>query len=217
MNPTNAILALDTASPSPGVTLLSPRGVAAAALPADGRASERLLGVIQACFAELGLPLSSCGRIAVCSGPGSFTGVRVGLATAWGLGRALGIPVEAVPTLAAIAEAARGASALRVAAALDAGRGDLVWQIFDLSRARARPLGPAEREPAAKVLASAAEDLPLVALPADLLPGRSVGPGTPVSSALAEAVSREPAPESARSFAAIYSRPSAAEEKRGAS
>ena len=90
------ILALDTASPVSSVTLLARGVVWEEALPGDRRASEELLPAIERCFAAAGSRLPDCDRIAVCSGPGSFTGLRIGLATAWGLGRAAGIPVETV-------------------------------------------------------------------------------------------------------------------------
>ena len=212
---TKSILALDTASPAPAVTVLSGGSAATVEIPPDRQASERLLGAIETCFAELGEALADCGRIAVCSGPGSFTGVRVGLATAWGLSRALGSPVESVPTLEAVAESARAAGERRVAAALDAGRGEIVWQPFDLSDVRARALAPAARDTPDSARARAA-GLPFAAMPAGLLPFPVLGIASPLSRALAEAVARRPGPES-RSVAAIYSRPSAAEEKLGAS
>jgi tRNA threonylcarbamoyl adenosine modification protein YeaZ len=102
------ILALDTASPAPSVTLLATGGaVWEETLSPDRRASEELLPAIERCFAAAGTRLPDCDRIAVCSGPGSFTGLRIGLATAWGLGRAAGVLVETVPTLEALAETAR--------------------------------------------------------------------------------------------------------------
>jgi len=212
---TKSILALDTASPAPAVTVLSGDSRATVEIPPDRQASERLLAAIESCFADLGETLVHCGRIAVCSGPGSFTGVRVGLATAWGLSRALGCPVEPVPTLEAIAEAARVSGESRVAAALDAGRGEIVWQPFDVSDVRARALAPASRDTADAARENAA-GLPFAAMPATLLPFPVVAIASPLSRALAEAVARRPGADSS-SIAAIYSRPSAAEEKLGAS
>ena len=211
---TKSILALDTASPAPAVTLVSGSSRATVEIPPDRQASERLLAAIESCFADLGETLAHCGRIAVCSGPGSFTGVRVGLATAWGLSRALGCPVEAVPTLEAMAEAARVSGEPRIAAALDAGRGEIVWQPFDLSDVRARALAPASRDAAESARARAA-GLPFAAMPATLLPFPVISLGSPLSRALADAVVRRPGADSS-SIAAIYSRPSAAEEKLGA-
>ena len=215
---TISILAIDTASPSPAVTLLLGETAFDELLPSDRHASEHLLAGIESCFSRAGLPLSDCGRIAVCAGPGSFTGVRVGLATAWGLGRALGCPVEPVSTLEAIAEAARDRrpSPGRRGARRGTRRDRL---------AAVRPLGPARRAPTPAAparrrrtrAARAFDGLPYASAPPDLAGPGSVPLAGPVSRALALAVARRPADSAAASFAAIYSRPSAAEEKRGAS
>ncbi|MCA1580043.1 MAG: tRNA (adenosine(37)-N6)-threonylcarbamoyltransferase complex dimerization subunit type 1 TsaB [Acidobacteria bacterium] len=213
---TISILALDTASPSPAVTLLVGETAFDESLPSDRHASEHLLAGIESCFSRAGLSLSECTRIAVCAGPGSFTGVRVGLATAWGLGRALDCPVESVSTLEAIAEAARSPARPRLAAALDAGREEIVWQAFDMTGPRAIPLAPAARASASGAAERAFDGLPYASVPADLAGPGSVLLEAPVSRALALAVARRPADGPTASFAAIYSRPSAAEEKRGA-
>jgi tRNA threonylcarbamoyladenosine biosynthesis protein TsaB len=137
------VLALDTASPEPGVCLLAGKVLFEEPLPGDRQASEKLLSAIARCLERAAIALSDCDRIAVCSGPGSFTGLRVGLATAWGLGRAREIPVEAVSTLACLAESARGDGFTRVTAALDAGRGEVVVETFSLTGPRAVSLtGP---------------------------------------------------------------------------
>jgi tRNA threonylcarbamoyladenosine biosynthesis protein TsaB len=209
-----SVLAIETAGPNPSVVVLAGDRLVEESLPPDGRASEDLLPAVARAFDRAGESLSGCERIAVCAGPGSFTGVRVGLATAWGIGRALGIPIEPVSTLEALAEAARPFGAPRVAAFLDAGRGELVGARFDLSGTRARELSLPERLAAADAVRFAA-DAPIAALPPDL-----VAPAArrlPVSPAAALALAAERAPrEAPPSLAAIYSRPSAAEEKHGA-
>jgi tRNA threonylcarbamoyl adenosine modification protein YeaZ len=240
------ILALDTASPAPSVTLLAAGAVTEEPLFTSQyrRASEELLPAIERCFAAAGARLTECDRIAVCSGPGSFTGLRIGLATAWGLGRASGIPVETVSTLEALAETARpqeksrgqvpkgpAAASLfmsrgqalraftrrssRVAAVLDAGRGEVVLAVYALEDDRARLVSGPERLPIEAARERAAP-LHTVALPPDLLdPAVNAGPGVSPSRALALAVARRPG-EALTRLQGIYSRPSAAEEKHGA-
>ena len=216
-------IAIDTASPEPGVSVSTERGTFDEALPPERQASELLLPAIEACLRAAGLPLSRVSRIAACAGPGSFTGVRVGLATAWGLARATGAAVEPVSTLEVLAESARGRAA-RIAAALDAGRGEVVWQAFDLSGARAVPLGGAGAEPerstpseAVRRAREAGIDAPFVVLPAALLGAEAaaVAPAEPPARVLARTVARAPAAPALLALSAIYARPSAAEEKHG--
>ena len=207
------ILAIDTASPTPSVTLLARGGVWEEVLPPDRRASEELLPAIDRCLAAAGATLSECDRIAVCSGPGSFTGLRVGLATAWALGRAAGVPIETVPTLEVLAETARGRST-RVAAVLDAGRGEVVLAVYSLTGERARPEATPERM-SADAARRRVDGILVVALPADLLSPTGAAPDLSPSRALALAVARAPGAALSR-LEGIYSRPSAAEEKHGA-
>jgi tRNA threonylcarbamoyl adenosine modification protein YeaZ len=210
------VLAIDTASPDASVAFLAGERIFEEALPSERRASEELLPAVRRVLDAAGAALEDCDRIAVCAGPGSFTGVRVGLATAWGLSRAAGIPLEAVSTLEALAETARRGAhgAARVLAALDAGRGDVVVGAYALAGPRATPLGEAERVTLdrARELARGAE---VAAVPADLLGApQSARPRPRPAAALARAVAASPGAEAA-ALEAIYSRPSAAEEKRG--
>jgi tRNA threonylcarbamoyladenosine biosynthesis protein TsaB len=206
------ILAIDTASPSPAVALAAGSEVFEEVLASDRRASEELLPAIARVLARAARRLSDCERLAVCSGPGSFTGVRIGLATAWGLSRALGVPIEPLSTLEAMAEAARNGKTVAVLAALDAGRGEASAALYDLRADRAREVDPPRRLPYGEVRAAAPEAL-LVALPAGLLAGAEP-PRISPAHALALAVARSPR-EAAETLSPIYSRMSAAEEKRG--
>jgi tRNA threonylcarbamoyladenosine biosynthesis protein TsaB len=211
------VLAIDTATPDAAVALLSGGRIFEEALPPERRASEELLPAIRRVLATAGA-LVRCSRIVVCAGPGAVTGVRVGLATAWGLARAAAIPLEAVSTLEAVAETARedAGSGARVLAALDAGRGDVVCRAYALLGPRAEPVGDAARVSPARARELAGGDV-VAALPADLLgPEPQGGPRRRPrpAAALALAVAARPGAE-ASVLEAIYSRPSAAEEKRG--
>ena len=85
-------------------------------------ASELLLSTIRRIMEELGWRLPELTAIAVVSGPGSFTGVRVGLSAAKGLSEGGGVPLIAVSRLALLAGLAGDAG--DVCAVLDAGRGE---------------------------------------------------------------------------------------------
>jgi len=208
------VLAIDTASPQPAVALWSGARIFEQRLSTDRRSSEDLLPAVQRVLAAAGLSLRDCARIAVCAGPGSFTGVRIGLATSWGFGRALEIPAEPVSTLEAMAEAARPAGAATLTAVLDAGRGELIMERFAMDGERARSLGPPVRLAEADLPARASSEV-IVALPASLAGGGGATLPMSVAAGLALAVSRAPRGENLP-LHAIYARPSAAEEKRGA-
>lgn len=88
--------------------------------------AERLMAVIDAALVEAGKSYADISKVAVSIGPGSFTGIRVGVSAARGLALALGVEAVGVTTLAAIAETARhGNGHARVIAAIDAKRGEL--------------------------------------------------------------------------------------------
>ena len=90
--------------------------------------SERLGGFVRDAVAEAG-GFEALERIGVTVGPGSFTGLRVGLAFAQGLGAALGLPVVGISTLEALARSADGGQGA-TAAVIDARRGQVYLQTF---------------------------------------------------------------------------------------
>jgi len=92
--------------------------------------SERLAGFARDAMAVAGGGFETLDRIGVTVGPGSFTGLRVGLAFAQGLGAALDRPVVGVSTLQALAWSAQGEVGGPVAAVIDARRGEVYLQLF---------------------------------------------------------------------------------------
>lgn len=95
------VLAIDTAGPVVGVALWDgTRGFERTARLSRGT-EEQLPGLIDQVCAEAGIALSTVRGVAVASGPGAFTGLRVGLATAAGLASALGVPIWATSSLVA--------------------------------------------------------------------------------------------------------------------
>jgi tRNA threonylcarbamoyladenosine biosynthesis protein TsaB len=123
--PHDLILAVETATCVMSVALVRAGEVLAEVSSCDGRMhAERLLPGVDAALRLAGVSLDDVAAYAVSIGPGSFTGLRIGLATVKGLALADGRPVVPVSTLAALASAAPGAAG-PVAALLDARRGEV--------------------------------------------------------------------------------------------
>jgi tRNA threonylcarbamoyladenosine biosynthesis protein TsaB len=119
------ILALDTATSACTVAVCDDERVLAEATLQVPRAhSTRLMPLIAQAVSDSGLNKADLDAIAVGVGPGSFTGLRIGLATAKGLGFALGKPCVGVPTLKAMAYGT-GAQIGLVVPVLDAKRGEV--------------------------------------------------------------------------------------------
>ncbi len=100
------ILAIDTATPHGGVALVSGEKVLSRALlPAGRQASGTILSAVEGLFRSAGSSLSEVSHVAVSAGPGSFTGLRVGMAVAKGFCQGLGARIVPVPTLHGLAQA----------------------------------------------------------------------------------------------------------------
>lgn len=121
------ILALDTCLGACSAAVVDGERVLAARVePMTRGHQERLAPLVAELMAEAGTSFDRLDRVGVTVGPGSFTGLRVGLAFAKGIGQALAIPVVAVGTLEALAAGTPG----RVLAVLDAKRGQVYLQAF---------------------------------------------------------------------------------------
>jgi tRNA threonylcarbamoyladenosine biosynthesis protein TsaB len=161
------ILALDACLGACSVAVLDDRQVLASRSEPMWRGhQERLGSMVDQTMTEAGRAFANLSRIGVTVGPGSFTGLRVGLAFAKGLGLALDIPVVGVGSLAALAEGRTGL----VLAAADARRGQVYWQAFEGAAA----LGEAAVSPIEHV----------AAVFAGRAPGQIIGPGAPLLAAL---------------------------------
>lgn len=121
-------LAIDTAAPRLQLALLHADGQTDAMVEdiAKGHA-EILFDRLNALLARNGLGYQALERIAVTTGPGSFTGLRIGLSAARGLGVARKVPVLGIPSLLALS---LGAGPGPVAVLLDARRGEAYFELF---------------------------------------------------------------------------------------
>jgi tRNA threonylcarbamoyladenosine biosynthesis protein TsaB len=124
------VLGIDTATPQVGCAIGSGDGPLASFHAARGRRhAETLAPAISFVCEQAGVALGELGAIAVDPGPGLFTGLRVGLATATALADALGLPMVAISSLDLLAHPHRHACRL-VASVVDARRGEVFWALY---------------------------------------------------------------------------------------
>jgi tRNA threonylcarbamoyladenosine biosynthesis protein TsaB len=141
------VLALSTSTPRGSAAVLDDRAAIAEATYADLKGhAERLFAAIDVALAEAGLHRTAIEAVACDVGPGSFTGVRVGVASAKGIALALGIPIFGVPSLEAMAarafaEGAAGADDL-VLAAIDAKKSEVFLAVYALEGGALRTVSP---------------------------------------------------------------------------
>jgi tRNA threonylcarbamoyladenosine biosynthesis protein TsaB len=156
--PPGLLLALDTGSPTVSVALARDGALVAERAIAMERSSVQLLGLIRDVLAEAGARPADLTGVVALRGPGSFTGLRIGLATALGFHQALGVPATALETLRVLA--AREGAGVRLIAAVDALRGDWSAQAFT-SGSVPQPLGETVLVPGAELpsLAAGAEGI----------------------------------------------------------
>ena len=131
------LLGVDTGSPRLSVAVGGADEVVVQAVEGTDRSSADLLALIDRVLSTAGLRPAELGGLVALRGPGSFTGLRVGLATVLGLHQALGLPALGVPSLEVLAACGPG-DASTVVAAVDALRGEWFAQPFrSLERPRA--------------------------------------------------------------------------------
>ena len=142
-----AILAIDTATPAVTAAIVSLDGVEVLAgrVTIDARAhAEQLTPNVLGALADAGRSVNDLGAVVVGCGPGPFTGLRVGMASAAAYGHALGIPVYGVCSLDAIGIETAATSG-EVLVVTDARRREVYWARY---RDGVRIDGPAVDAPA---------------------------------------------------------------------
>ena len=128
-----SLLGIDTSTPASAVCVVRddgevfeevPEPAALAARPAHAR---ELMPAVAAVMERAGIAYPELEAIAVGVGPGAFTGLRIGIATARGLASANGLPLKPVSSLAALAEAIDGEPRLPL---IDAKRGEVFAALY---------------------------------------------------------------------------------------
>jgi tRNA threonylcarbamoyl adenosine modification protein YeaZ len=137
------VLALDTATPMSSVAVLG-HGIRAERAELARNPGEVTVAQIDRLLTESRLARSDISQIVVGVGPGPYTSIRVGVAIAQGLGRALEVPVIGVCSLDAIAAATE--ISIPFAVATDARRREIYWATYDADRQRIS--GPTVGKPA---------------------------------------------------------------------
>ncbi len=164
-----ALLFLDTSGPRCAALVRRPGRDDVVAEEVLGRGHDsRLAPIVQTVLEQAGIAPADLARVAVAVGPGSFTGVRVGVAFARGLALSLDIPSVGINTLDALAASAPDTPGL-VVAAEDVKRGEVIWRLF----ADGAPLGAPDR-------AAAADAVAAIAGMANGAPVSSAGTGAPL-------------------------------------
>ncbi|MGF7156525.1 tRNA (adenosine(37)-N6)-threonylcarbamoyltransferase complex dimerization subunit type 1 TsaB [Novosphingobium gossypii] len=145
-------LVIDSATEACSVALLTGEGLIAGDYRLLGRGhAEALVPMIAALPGK-----GRADRILVALGPGSFTGVRVGLAAARALGLAWGVPVLGYPTLALIAAMARAREAAQdLAVVTTGGHGEWFVETFDAQGRSTAPLASLRPDAAAATVSEA--------------------------------------------------------------
>jgi len=122
------ILAIDTATEACSVALWNDGKLCAHFEECPREHTQRILPLVKMILTEGNTSLNNLDALAYGRGPGSFTGVRIGIGIAQGLALGAELPMIGVSTLATMAEGAwRNTGATRVLAAIDARMGEVYW------------------------------------------------------------------------------------------
>ena len=124
------VLAIETSTPQSSVCLATEQGVVASATLGRGRAhAEFVAPALAFCLQRAAVDIDDVAGVAVSLGPGLFTGMRVGIATAQALAHARRLPVVGASSLDLLALRVRHARR-SIASVVDARRGELFWAFY---------------------------------------------------------------------------------------
>lgn len=150
------ILALDTSTAIASVALYEDRVLAETTWYSGRNHSIELMAQVEALLALKGVRPSQLSAVTAATGPGSYTGLRVGLASAKGLCLSLGIPMIGVPTLDVLAEPHRE-SDTPVRPVLDAGRRRYATALYRGDKGEFGRVGPIQGRRSAEIAAEISE------------------------------------------------------------
>ncbi|MEJ2638840.1 MAG: tRNA (adenosine(37)-N6)-threonylcarbamoyltransferase complex dimerization subunit type 1 TsaB [Desulfosarcinaceae bacterium] len=136
------LLAVDTATPCCSVVLAEDGDLRTAAVDASGVTHSRhLMGLIDRVLASAGWRISQLDGFGVTRGPGSFTGIRIGMSTVMGLAQSAGRPVVGISALELLAWPLLQCH-VPVCALIDARRREVYWGVYRLAGATVEKLVP---------------------------------------------------------------------------
>jgi tRNA threonylcarbamoyl adenosine modification protein YeaZ len=149
----NTLLAIESAIAGGSLSLIDENGIEVASFVGDDprlTRAEELLPNINKLLSSAGIQKSHLTAVAVSAGPGSFTGIRAGMATALGMKNGLGIPMYSASVLeamitaearvAAPASEEHGSDKLLFCSAVPSGRGAVCVQLFEVGNCKTREL-----------------------------------------------------------------------------
>lgn len=216
------ILALDTSTARSSVAVVEDGRCLSQVETDDGDHSDRLLADVQDALELAEVSLGEVDAIAVGAGPGSFTGLRIGMSTAKGLAFAADIPLWAVSSLAAIAEGSPPGAG-RVAVVTNAHRREIFLGLFDATTGEAlgpeRVLPPADLAAVLGELGASPDDTVLLGAGVSLYPEAAAASGypiergnsTPLAFHVAAVAMRSEREDTRLTATPVYLRPSEAE------
>jgi tRNA threonylcarbamoyladenosine biosynthesis protein TsaB len=162
------ILALDTSTPSCSVAVVDDDDVLVEIVVNNGETHTRhLMPIIDRIFTIAGTSLSEMDGFAVSTGPGSFTGLRIGISTIKGLALATDLPVAGISSLDALAWQS-AFSPLLICALIDARRGELYSATYRIQNSRLTVRNEAQALPPERVADMIDESCLMIGNGADL-------------------------------------------------
>lgn len=131
------LLAIDTVTEACSVALMHDDEIRECYEVTPRGHSQRVLPMVEELLSQAGLKPAQLDAVVMDRGPGSFTGVRIGVSVVQGLAFALDLPVISISSLAALAQAAyREQGREQVLAVIDARMGEVYWGYYQLNQGR---------------------------------------------------------------------------------